>query len=53
MRDEFTKNEIKEINKALVRSEEDIKNGRVLDEKQFWERIDNFIEKNYKIQKKY
>lgn len=53
MKEEFTKSEIKKINKALARSEEDIKNGRVLDEKQFWERIDNVIEKNYRIQKKY
>jgi len=30
MKEKFTENEIKEINKALLRSEEDIKNGRVI-----------------------
>ena len=51
MKEEFTKKEIEQINKALVRSEEDIKNGRVSSYEDLWERMDNIIAKNSKLQR--
>jgi len=52
MKREFTETEIKEINKALERSENDIKNGKVSGYDELWERMDNIIEKYSGLQRK-
>lgn len=51
MKKEFTEREIEEINKALARSEDDIKNGRVSSYEELWERVDKIIDKHSTVQR--